>query len=134
PSTSSPLCVARSLPPPALASPALAPFPLPFLSVPPPPPRSTLLPYTTLFRSHHDKILAKFLPKLKKHFDKHGVDAILYSLKWFLDRKSTRLNSSHVSTSYAVFCLKKKSTANTTDVGAGEADAHAPAAAARATR
>ncbi|KYB24592.1 USP6 N-terminal-like protein [Tribolium castaneum] len=40
-------------------------------------------PKLTRFLAHHDRILAKFLPKLKKHFDKHGVDAILYSLKWF---------------------------------------------------
>jgi hypothetical protein len=40
-------------------------------------------PKLTRFLAHHDKILGKFLPKLKKHFDKHGVDAILYSLKWF---------------------------------------------------
>lgn len=33
--------------------------------------------------AHHDKILTKFLPKLKKHFDKNGLDAVLYSLKWF---------------------------------------------------
>lgn len=35
------------------------------------------------FLSHHDKILTKLLPKLKKHFDKHNLDAVLYSLKWF---------------------------------------------------
>lgn len=35
------------------------------------------------FLGHHDKILTKFLPKLKKHFDKHNLDAVLYSLKWF---------------------------------------------------
>lgn len=35
------------------------------------------------FLAHHDKILSKFLPKLKKHFDKHNLDAVLYSLKWF---------------------------------------------------
>ncbi|XP_044747169.1 USP6 N-terminal-like protein [Coccinella septempunctata] len=40
-------------------------------------------PKLTRFLAHHDKILTKFLPKLKKHFDKHGVDAMLYSLKWF---------------------------------------------------
>lgn len=40
-------------------------------------------PKLTRFMAHHDKILTKFLPKLKKHFDKHGVDAMLYSLKWF---------------------------------------------------
>jgi USP6 N-terminal-like protein len=35
------------------------------------------------FIAHHDKIMTKFMPKLKKHFDKNGLDAILYSLKWF---------------------------------------------------
>ncbi|XP_057664280.1 USP6 N-terminal-like protein [Diorhabda carinulata] len=40
-------------------------------------------PKLTRFLAHHDKILSKLLPKVKKHFDKHGLDAILYSLKWF---------------------------------------------------
>ncbi|KAF2879909.1 hypothetical protein ILUMI_26238 [Ignelater luminosus] len=40
-------------------------------------------PKLTRFLAHHDRILNKFMPKLKKHFDKHGLDAILYSLKWF---------------------------------------------------
>ncbi|KAK9871479.1 hypothetical protein WA026_012853 [Henosepilachna vigintioctopunctata] len=40
-------------------------------------------PKLTRFLAHHDKILTKFLPKLKKHFDKNGLDAMLYSLKWF---------------------------------------------------
>lgn len=35
------------------------------------------------FLSHHDKILKKFLPKLKKHFDKQNLDSVLYALKWF---------------------------------------------------
>jgi USP6 N-terminal-like protein len=47
------------------------------------------------FLSHHDKILTKFLPKLKKHFDKHCLDAVLYSLKWFfvifVERVSSRV-------------------------------------------
>src|SRR3989442_11720596 len=63
------------------------------------PPRSTLFPYTTLFRSHlaHDRRegLADDLER-----DRIGYHAG--------DRKSTRLNSSHVRISYAVFCLKKK--------------------------
>src|SRR5436305_8056912 len=64
------------------------------------PPRSTLFPYTTLFRSIRTS-----------HLD----DIIIYTLSCScgnigggLDRKSTRLNSSHVRISYAVFCLKKK--------------------------
>ncbi|XP_072400033.1 USP6 N-terminal-like protein [Diabrotica undecimpunctata] len=40
-------------------------------------------PKLTRFLAHHDRILTKLLPKIKKHFDKHGLDAILYSLKWF---------------------------------------------------
>src|SRR5438128_8531121 len=61
------------------------------------PPRSTLFPYTTLFRS-----LAMPLPFIFPA--RRGTQW----KKWKLDRKSTRLNSSHGSISYAVFCLKKK--------------------------
>src|SRR5438067_8690626 len=78
------------------------------------PPRSTLFPYTTLFRSlaapdqfdvcavdaHHSIHL---YVRLADHF----APARVFGLHQ-LDRKSTRLNSSHVSISYAVFCLKKK--------------------------
>src|SRR5699024_11313953 len=102
-----------------------------FLSLVPPPPSSTLFPYTTLFRSRavaeegfalmqqkgmrlkrvtltaKDKIcfLAERLcnpddcPYARGYYDR---------VQDVLDRKSTRLNSSHVSISYAVFCLKKK--------------------------
>src|SRR5579863_4714166 len=62
------------------------------------PPRSTLFPYTTLFRS----ISAQPTPS-RFHF----TPGLALS---FIDRKSTRLNSSHPSISYAVFCLKKKNT------------------------
>src|SRR5690242_21598376 len=68
------------------------------------PPRSTLFPYTTLFRSgrvadhhRHDRVLAR-----------QQVEALLGHPAPEQDRKSTRLNSSHMSISYAVFCLKKK--------------------------
>src|SRR5690349_23435817 len=64
-----------------------------------PPPRSTLFPYTTLFRS-----LAIF--NLSRAF-KNGFSDTVAMLNDG-DRKSTRLNSSHVEISYAVFCLKKK--------------------------
>src|SRR6267378_6775963 len=58
------------------------------------PPRSTLFPYTTLFRPHRPH---RRLPSPPRHrAERPG------------DRKSTRLNSSHVEISYAVFCLKKK--------------------------
>src|SRR5260221_6702151 len=66
------------------------------------PPRSTLFPYTTLFRSYMDgkQGAEELIGKVLKD------PALLKSL----DRKSTRLNSSHTVISYAVFCLKKKST------------------------
>src|SRR5689334_23551309 len=63
----------------------------------PPPPRSTLFPYTTLFRSLPDR------PQ-----PRDGPLPCRASLAAGGDRKSTRLNSSHSSISYAVFCLKKK--------------------------
>src|SRR3989442_5632965 len=68
------------------------------------PPRSTLFPYTTLFRSARrgERAGAERLPWLIDGGGRH----LLYQLS--LDRKSTRLNSSHVRISYAVFCLKKK--------------------------
>src|SRR5699024_11384683 len=94
----------------------------------PPPPNSTLSPYTTLFRS-----FAKMLQNISVSFPDPGEIVIrhrrwrlhharhVFSIRCLsdtcqllsvirprLDRKSTRLNSSHVSSSYAVFCLKKK--------------------------
>src|SRR5436309_11967605 len=63
------------------------------------PPRSTLFPYTTLFRSEHDQI-ARPRDQIAEKF--------LGASPMVKDRKSTRLNSSHVKISYAVFCLKKK--------------------------
>src|SRR5947209_17119897 len=98
-----------------------------FFSIFPPPPRSTLFPYTTLFRSHRVRhrahhhraqgvLPAEFLaqhpghprsaasgrrrpPSVHRPPDPGGLPE---------DRKSTRLNSSHANISYAVFCLKKK--------------------------
>src|SRR5947199_657628 len=75
------------------------------------PPRSTLFPYTTLFRSFgFTGATAAAWPEPRSLRDLgHGKE----------DRKSTRLNSSHLGISYAVFCLKKKnsrSTANVNDV------------------
>src|SRR5205807_10627626 len=65
------------------------------------PPRSTLFPYTTLFRSRRmapDRVAKERI----------GAGEILVFHSDSLDRKSTRLNSSHLVISYAVFCLKKK--------------------------
>src|SRR5205809_6199938 len=79
-----------------------------------PPPRSTLFPYTTLFRSHWRRVLRRRRRRAPRpvrcerrqrvlgHGAAHNVQ----------DRKSTRLNSSHGYNSYAVFCLKKKTDSN----------------------
>src|SRR5260221_6477782 len=82
------------------------------------PPRSTLFPYTTLFRSTAAVHSAWT-------WSPHGS-----RLQMALDRKSTRLNSSHTVISYAVFCLKKKTqqTAPTSPLQDHEAQLHAPAA------
>src|SRR2546430_3827112 len=66
------------------------------------PPRSTLFPYTTLFRSNEHTSLNS---KPCKEGCRPPQRALIYPLA---DRKSTRLNSSHSQISYAVFCLKKK--------------------------
>src|SRR5690625_6974788 len=71
------------------------------------PPRSTLFPYTTLFRSHRRQDAQSTLGSLpqgpsQNQLRPYSIDASAP------DRKSTRLNSSHVAISYAVFCLKKK--------------------------
>src|SRR3712207_8889824 len=90
------------------------------------PPRSTLFPYTTLFRS--DDEVVTFQP----YYDSYAATIALsgatlraVALRWMsgsplrpaesfvLDRKSTRLNSSHANISYAVFCLKKKTQTGT---------------------
>src|SRR2546430_13445338 len=73
------------------------------------PPRSTLFPYTTLFRSmgNPDASRKPFHRRLLSHFLTIVV-AYLLVLALVRDRKSTRLNSSHSQISYAVFCLKKK--------------------------
>src|SRR5437660_6373061 len=68
------------------------------------PPRSTLFPYTTLFRSA-SPVAPLELPPLLPPGDDVGVDEA--AVERTADRKSTRLNSSHVAISYAVFCLKK---------------------------
>src|SRR5947208_5700696 len=64
------------------------------------PPRSTLFPYTTLFRSFDAGVV-----HVRRQLDRTGERTAPKTSK---DRKSTRLNSSHQITSYAVFCLKKK--------------------------
>src|SRR5207249_11034005 len=104
-----------------------------FSPIPPRAPTSPLFPYTTLFRSYPkrflhyltaDELLGDIMrttlradqtlvayPPLRGYLDApSGVPTVIrIGPDWYaLDRKSTRLNSSHVSISYAVFCLKKK--------------------------
>src|SRR5690606_42098932 len=69
------------------------------------PPRSTLFPYTTLFRSHRRDVDRATPPHLRP---RHRQRSPGPRRSRMVDRKSTRLNSSHVKISYAVFCLKKK--------------------------
>src|SRR2546426_5478312 len=81
------------------------------------PPRSTLFPYTTLFRSPRKylqyflalgagyMLAVAFVEVIPESVRLSGESALLFVL---VDRKSTRLNSSHLVISYAVFCLKKK--------------------------
>src|SRR3712207_7779594 len=94
------------------------------------PPRSTLFPYTTLFRSFQVPHLRRLLDEcdvvpalnqielspqlqqdeLRRFHAEHGILTEAWSplAQGAVDRKSTRLNSSHANISYAVFCLKKK--------------------------
>src|SRR3712207_6992607 len=89
------------------------------------PPRSTLFPYTTLFRSHQGRLGRDQLVMLWDIYEQHLEEAAFQWTRWEQallapdyvldelesleeDRKSTRLNSSHANISYAVFCLKKK--------------------------
>src|SRR5258707_4858768 len=69
------------------------------------PPRSTLFPYTTLFRS--------LFIELNKPESENLCESPTFFRRAHVDRKSTRLNSSHANISYAVFCLKKKKKTNT---------------------
>src|SRR3712207_7030219 len=91
------------------------------------PPRSTLFPYTTLFRSHHHEaedemflvVKGSMTMKLRDRDVEVGAGEFIIiprgvehmpvaTEEAHVDRKSTRLNSSHANISYAVFCLKKK--------------------------
>src|SRR2546427_1387471 len=75
------------------------------------PPRSTLFPYTTLFRSdmtEEPKCKAKYTAPAREQIVEENPNGTLADVFVYVDRKSTRLNSSHSQISYAVFCLKKK--------------------------
>src|SRR5690349_23770390 len=83
-----------------------------------PPPTSTLFPYTTLFRSAGDRVEGIEFPEADEAVNQYPICTLKAApnpdaAQAFVDlvnsdRKSTRLNSSHVEISYAVFCLKKK--------------------------
>src|SRR2546427_9211947 len=75
------------------------------------PPRSTLFPYTTLFRS-----VGRL--RFREPFRAARIEALITEGAGGVDRKSTRLNSSHSQISYAVFCLKKKKNTKTVGVPA----------------
>src|SRR2546430_7796666 len=79
------------------------------------PPRSTLFPYTTLFRSHESVALLvtwNGTGPINQYVDPltyaERLELSFHEVQALTDRKSTRLNSSHSQISYAVFCLKKK--------------------------
>src|SRR5690242_21204129 len=86
------------------------------------PPRSTLFPYTTLFRSvpmatrnpspkwKGKQVQCEEFPLFSLEEYEQNPAIVKLMMEWYLDRKSTRLNSSYMSISYAVFCLKKKNT------------------------
>src|SRR5258707_15213018 len=80
------------------------------------PPRSTLFPYTTLFRSNGNS-----WERQERELLASGHRVISYDRS---DRKSTRLNSSHANISYAVFCLKKKKKTTNTSLVIQNADRH----------
>src|SRR5436305_10538799 len=97
----------------------------------PRPPRSTLFPYTTLFRSEVESYLRHQGSSFVERFDANSYLYLTRAMDYFdlaadcngvveivQDRKSTRLNSSHVRISYAVFCLKKKNTNNASESSA----------------
>src|SRR2546426_4695175 len=95
------------------------------------PPRSTLFPYTTLFRSPVSggvEIAVRYITRANERYQlrsrlyqaamnliskKDALEPVsILLIKFIADRKSTRLNSSHLVISYAVFCLKKKNKKN----------------------
>src|SRR5258708_12435300 len=90
------------------------------------PPRSTLFPYTTLFRSTNPGLrlgIDRKVFNVDKNIVSAGGNNIFIHVE-NLDRKSTRLNSSHQIISYAVFCLKKKKTTHTLHHNTPETHTH----------
>src|SRR5207245_8735623 len=113
--------------------PLSTPDPPSYFTLLPLPPRSTLFPYTTLFRSRNEILQMAILEPEFAVLDETDSGLDIDALKvvargvqevrtdrpelgvLLIDRKSTRLNSSHGSISYAVFCLKKKNTTTRAD-------------------
>src|SRR3989449_3198289 len=91
------------------------------------PPRSTLFPYTTLFRSHDRLTPLGYVDDGVEHTprDMHSVRVPIPD-NARRDRKSTRLNSSHGYISYAVFCLKKKKNKQRTSTRGDEGSNQSP--------
>src|SRR5258708_24210346 len=87
------------------------------------PPRSTLFPYTTLFRSAKRFAEALTMAHHRERGTSVGIARIFNT--YGPDRKSTRLNSSHQIISYAVFCLKKKNVRNASDARRRASGRHA---------
>src|SRR2546422_7636139 len=85
------------------------------------PPRSTLFPYTTLFRSSTTRPMS-----IPAQAERMGTPASINASEPPQDRKSTRLNSSHGYISYAVFCLKKKKKTSKRLQNSSGGTAHAP--------
>src|SRR3712207_8210860 len=88
------------------------------------PPRSTLFPYTTLFRSHDAAVRQQAEHARLLRFEPEAPVGRLSHLghAHALDRKSTRLNSSHANISYAVFCLKKTTELYATNIAPSVSD------------
>src|SRR2546422_8410233 len=90
------------------------------------PPRSTLFPYTTLFRSRRSDGASRPHPAAGgSEAPRAAAQALAVEPPAARDRKSTRLNSSHGYISYAVFCLKKKKTKHTKRIPSPAATTHA---------
>src|SRR3712207_7083218 len=95
------------------------------------PPRSTLFPYTTLFRSDDDDGIGDGAARLRADEDRVAEVGVVEVAEGVggvagdgADRKSTRLNSSHANISYAVFCLKKKIKQRKTKTGRYQHDGY----------
>src|SRR5438874_6327720 len=93
------------------------------------PPRSTLFPYTTLFRSTFEDCGVRRIALTRSFRSVRSIQQFVNAafeteMSGDTDRKSTRLNSSHVEISYAVFCLKKKKQKKTTLVQNSKSNRH----------